>query len=99
MVGRCGINGLASPVSCGCLAINGSSCSLVRRSIKQTSTPRVTLRRLRQTISMLPLEIHTGRATLGDLKETDMSVLKFECPGCGQHMECDRACAGDIIHC
>jgi len=28
-----------------------------------------------------------------------MSVLKFECPGCGQHMECDRACAGDIIHC
>jgi hypothetical protein len=28
-----------------------------------------------------------------------MSVLKFECPGCGQHMECNRACAGDIIHC
>jgi hypothetical protein len=28
-----------------------------------------------------------------------MSALKFECPGCGQHMECDRACAGDIIHC
>jgi len=28
-----------------------------------------------------------------------MSVLKFECPGCGQHMECDRACAGDVIHC
>jgi hypothetical protein len=28
-----------------------------------------------------------------------MSALKFECPGCGQHMECDRACGGDIIHC
>jgi len=28
-----------------------------------------------------------------------MSVLKFECPGCGQHLECDRACSGDIIHC
>jgi hypothetical protein len=28
-----------------------------------------------------------------------MSVLKFECPACGQHMECDRACAGDVIHC
>src|SRR5262249_37494509 len=33
------------------------------------------------------------------LKEAEMSVLKFECPGCGQHMETDRACAGDIIHC
>src|SRR5438874_36921 len=28
-----------------------------------------------------------------------MSDLKFECPGCGQHMECDRACGGDVIHC
>ena len=28
-----------------------------------------------------------------------MSVLKFQCPGCGQNMECDRACAGDVIHC
>jgi hypothetical protein len=28
-----------------------------------------------------------------------MIVLKFECPGCGQTMECDRACAGDVIHC
>ena len=28
-----------------------------------------------------------------------MSVVKFECPGCGQHMECERACSGDIIHC
>ncbi|SRR6266581_448525 len=28
-----------------------------------------------------------------------MSALKFECPGCGQHLECDRACGGDIIHC
>jgi len=28
-----------------------------------------------------------------------MSALKFECPGCGQHLECDRACSGDIIHC
>ena len=28
-----------------------------------------------------------------------MSALKFECPGCGQHMECERALSGDIIHC
>src|SRR6266496_4196565 len=28
-----------------------------------------------------------------------MSILKFQCPGCGQNMECDRACAGDVIHC
>ena len=28
-----------------------------------------------------------------------MTILKFECPGCGQHMECDRVCGGDIIHC
>src|SRR5947209_496985 len=28
-----------------------------------------------------------------------MSVLKFECPACGQHLECDRVCSGDIIHC
>src|SRR5437016_11955719 len=28
-----------------------------------------------------------------------MSVVKFECPACGQHMECERACSGDVIHC
>jgi hypothetical protein len=28
-----------------------------------------------------------------------MTDIKFECPGCGQHMECDRACGGDVIHC
>ena len=28
-----------------------------------------------------------------------MTDLKFECPACGQHMECDRACSGDVIHC
>ena len=28
-----------------------------------------------------------------------MSAVKFECPSCGQHMECDRACSGDVIHC
>src|SRR5205814_4933901 len=32
-------------------------------------------------------------------EEVTMSVLKFQCPGCGQNMECDRACAGDVIHC
>lgn len=28
-----------------------------------------------------------------------MSALKFECPDCGQHMECERALSGDVIHC
>src|SRR5438105_1631014 len=28
-----------------------------------------------------------------------MTDLKFECPACGQHMECDRVCGGDVIHC
>jgi hypothetical protein len=28
-----------------------------------------------------------------------MSTVKFECPSCGQHMECDRARSGDVIHC
>src|SRR6476646_3588229 len=28
-----------------------------------------------------------------------MSAVKFECPSCGQHMECDRARSGDVIHC
>jgi len=28
-----------------------------------------------------------------------MSLLKFECPACGQNMECERACSGDVIHC
>lgn len=28
-----------------------------------------------------------------------MSLVKFECPGCGQNMECERACSGDVIHC
>ncbi len=28
-----------------------------------------------------------------------MTDIKFECPVCGQHMECDRACGGDVIHC
>ena len=28
-----------------------------------------------------------------------MTEIKFECPACGQHMECDRACGGDLIHC
>jgi hypothetical protein len=28
-----------------------------------------------------------------------MSALKFECPACGQNLECSRACCGDIIHC
>jgi len=28
-----------------------------------------------------------------------MSLLKFECPECGQNMECERACSGDLIHC
>ncbi len=25
--------------------------------------------------------------------------MKFECPACGQHLECDRAFGGDVIHC
>jgi len=28
-----------------------------------------------------------------------MSTVKFECPVCNQHMECERACSGDVIHC
>jgi hypothetical protein len=28
-----------------------------------------------------------------------MSMVKFECPSCGQHMETDRARSGDVIHC
>jgi hypothetical protein len=28
-----------------------------------------------------------------------MNLVKFECPACGQHMECERACGGDVIHC
>jgi ribosomal protein S27E len=28
-----------------------------------------------------------------------MNVLKFECPGCGQHLECDSSLGGDVIHC
>lgn len=28
-----------------------------------------------------------------------MSALKFECPACGQSLECERALSGDIIHC
>jgi hypothetical protein len=28
-----------------------------------------------------------------------MSSVKFECPACSQHMECERACSGDVIHC
>lgn len=28
-----------------------------------------------------------------------MSTVKFECPSCGQNMECDRARSGDVIHC
>jgi hypothetical protein len=28
-----------------------------------------------------------------------MSDVKFECPACGQRLECSRACSGDIIHC
>src|SRR3954471_1139694 len=28
-----------------------------------------------------------------------MSMVKFECPSCGQHMETDRARGGDVIHC
>jgi hypothetical protein len=28
-----------------------------------------------------------------------MTGVKFECPGCGQHIECDKACCGDVIHC
>src|ERR1043166_7625823 len=32
-------------------------------------------------------------------KEAFMSAVKFECPACSQHMECERACSGDVIHC
>jgi predicted nucleic acid-binding Zn ribbon protein len=47
------------------------------------------------------------RQEVGDLgpglileeKEDGMSLVKFECPGCGQNMECERACSGDLIHC
>src|SRR6266850_6163996 len=28
-----------------------------------------------------------------------MSDVKFECPACGQRLECSRACSGDVIHC
>src|SRR6266404_1596609 len=28
-----------------------------------------------------------------------MSDVKFECPACGQRLECNRACSGDVIHC
>src|SRR5260370_19104865 len=28
-----------------------------------------------------------------------MSDVKFECPSCGQRLECSRACSGDVIHC
>jgi Zn finger protein HypA/HybF involved in hydrogenase expression len=28
-----------------------------------------------------------------------ISTVKFECPACNQHMECERACSGDVIHC
>ena len=28
-----------------------------------------------------------------------MSAVKFECPACGQNMECERARSGDVIHC
>jgi len=28
-----------------------------------------------------------------------MTDVKFECPFCGQNLECNRACGGDVIHC
>lgn len=28
-----------------------------------------------------------------------MNIVKFECPSCGQQMECDRSRSGDVIHC
>src|SRR5215468_7123272 len=28
-----------------------------------------------------------------------MTDVKFECPSCGQNLECSRACGGDVIHC
>jgi hypothetical protein len=28
-----------------------------------------------------------------------MTYMKFECPACGQSLECDRAFGGDVIHC
>ena len=28
-----------------------------------------------------------------------MTEVKFECPSCGQNLECSRACGGDVIHC